>query len=64
MYASALAGGRDEMRAKELMAAALTGVTTPNIAFELPGMVSSKSPFGELAYNFTLERPLRVSAHH
>ena len=55
VYASALSGGRDELRAKELMAAALAGVTTPNIAFELPGMVSSQSPFGELAYNFTLE---------
>jgi hypothetical protein len=37
------------------VAAALAGVTTPNVAFELPGMVSSHSPFGELAYNFTLE---------
>ena len=55
VYASALAGGRDEPRAKELMAAALAGVTTPNVAFELPGMVSSQSPFGDLAYTFTLE---------
>ena len=55
VYASALSAGRDELRAKELMAAALTGVTTPNIAFALPGMVGSQSPFGELAYNFTLE---------
>ncbi len=55
VYASALSGGRDELRAKELMAAALAGVTTPNIAIALPGMVSSQSPFGELAYNFTLE---------
>ena len=55
VYASALAGGRDEIRAKELMAAALAGITTPNVAFELPGMVSSQSPFGPLAYSFTLD---------
>ena len=55
VYAGALSAGRDEMRAKELMAAALAGMTTPNVAFEVPGMVSSHSPFGELAYNFTLE---------
>ena len=55
VYAGALSSGRDEVRAKELMAAALAGVTTPNIAFEVPAMVSSHSPFGELAYNFTLE---------
>jgi len=55
VYASALAGGRDEQRAKELMAAALAGVTTPNVAFELPGMVGSQSPFRDLAYDFTLE---------
>jgi len=55
VYASALAGGRDERRAKELLAASLAGVTAPNIAFELPGMVSSHSPFGELSYSFTLE---------
>ena len=29
VYASALSAGRDEPRAKELMAAALAGVTTP-----------------------------------
>ena len=55
VYASALSGGRDEQRARELMAASLAGVTAPNIAIALPGLVSSQSPFGELAYNFTLE---------
>jgi hypothetical protein len=30
-------------------------VTTPNIAIGLPGLVSSQSPFDELAYSFTLD---------
>jgi aminopeptidase N len=55
MYATALAGGRDEQRARELLAASLAGVTTPNIAIGLPGLVSSQSPFDELAYGFTLD---------
>jgi aminopeptidase N len=54
-YANALASGRDEQRAKELLAAALAGVTPPNIATALPALVSAQSPFGELAYGFTLE---------
>ena len=33
----------------------LAGITAPNIATAIPGMVSSKSPFGDLAYQFTLE---------
>jgi aminopeptidase N len=55
VYASALSAGRDEQRAREVLAAALAGVTAPNLAIALPGMVSAQSPFGELAYNFTLE---------
>ncbi len=55
VYARALAGGRDAQRAQELLAAALAGVTTPNIATALPGLVSELSPFGALAYGFTLE---------
>ena len=55
VYAKALAGGRDPQRAGELLAAALAGVTTPNIAIALPGLVSAQSPLGGLAYGFTLE---------
>ncbi len=55
VYAHALAGGRNEERTRELLAASLAGVTPPNIATALPGLVSSQSPFGELAYGFTLE---------
>jgi aminopeptidase N len=54
LYANAVAAGRDESRARELLAASLTGVTTANIAIALPGLVNDHSPFGELAYDFTL----------
>jgi hypothetical protein len=54
VYARALSGGRDEQRARELMAASLAGVTAPNIAIALPGLVGSQSPFGALAYNLSL----------
>jgi ERAP1-like C-terminal domain len=55
LYASALAGGHDEQRAKEFLAASLAGITTPNIAIAIPGLVSSQSQYGVLAYDFTLE---------
>ncbi|MDQ2780190.1 MAG: M1 family metallopeptidase, partial [Pseudomonadota bacterium] len=54
LYASALASGRDRERAQRLLAATLEGVTTPNIAARLPGMVAGQSPFATLAYDFTL----------
>ena len=55
MYAQALAGGRDAQRAQELLATSLTGLTSPNIAIALPRLVSDRSPFGAVAYDFTIE---------
>jgi aminopeptidase N len=54
LYASSLASGRDAGRAKELLAASLTGVAPPNIAAAIPGMVGERTPLGALAYDFTL----------
>lgn len=54
-YASALASGRDAARAQRLLAAALDGITTPNIAARLPGMVAAQSPFADMAYAFSLD---------
>ena len=54
VYASALAAGRDEGRARELLSASLAGIVGPNIASAIPGMVGETSPFGEMAYGFTL----------
>ena len=54
VYASALAGGRDAQRAEELLALALGGVTTPNIALALPRLVSDRSPFGGQSYAWVL----------
>jgi aminopeptidase N len=54
LYAAALAGGRDLQRAQALLAAALDGVVPPNIASSLPRLVSVNSPFGDLAYEFTV----------
>ena len=54
LLAKALAAGRDAPRAEELLAASLAGVAPANIASSLPGMVARHSPFGELAYRYTL----------
>ena len=54
MYSEALASGRDAGRARELMAFSLTDVLPPNIAAAIPGMVGEQSPWGVLAYDFTL----------
>lgn len=54
IYASALAAGRDEGRAREFLSASLAGIVGPNIASAIPGMVGETSPFGEMAYGFTL----------
>jgi aminopeptidase N len=53
-YAMALAAGTDETRARALLAASLTDIAPPNIATALPGLVSDESPFGDLAYAWTL----------
>ncbi|MEO5735743.1 MAG: M1 family metallopeptidase [Rubrivivax sp.] len=54
LYASALARGHHAERARSLLASALEGITTPNIAAALPEMVATHSPFTDLAYEFTL----------
>jgi aminopeptidase N len=54
LYAEALAAGRDHAQAERLLAWTLTGALPPNIASAIPGMVAKSSPFGELAYGFTL----------
>lgn len=54
MYARALAAGRDPQRAEELLKASVNGLVPANIAAELPGLVATSSPFGELAYRFAL----------
>lgn len=60
MYANALAAGRDAHRAEELLAASLTNVTPPNVATAIPGLVASQSPFGDLAYRYTLSNFKRL----
>ena len=55
LYAAALSGGRNAARAQALLARALDGSLPPNIAVALPRMVAERSPFGELAYRFTLQ---------
>jgi aminopeptidase N len=54
LYAYALASGRDAGRARELLAASLTGMAPPNIAAAIPGMVGERTPLGAMAYDFTL----------
>ncbi len=54
MLAKALAAGRDAQRAEELLASSLAGVAPPNVASAIPGLVARYSPFGELAYRYTL----------
>jgi aminopeptidase N len=60
LYASALAAGRDAVRARRLMAAALAGIVPPNIASQIPGMVGQDSPFGAQAYRFTVSNFARL----
>jgi aminopeptidase N len=60
LYAKALASGRDAKRAQELLAASTTDVAPPNVATALPGMVARNSPFGEMAYQYTLSNFKRL----
>ncbi len=53
--AMALAAGRDAQRAEEFLAASLTGVAPANVASAIPGLVARLSPFGDLAYRYTLD---------
>ena len=55
MLAKALASGRDAQRADEFLAASLAGVAPANISASIPGLVARLSPFGELAYRYTLD---------
>jgi aminopeptidase N len=54
MLASALASGRDAVRAEELLGLSLAGVAPANVASSIPGLVARSSPFGELAYRYVL----------
>jgi aminopeptidase N len=60
MYAKALASGRDPKRAEEVLAASLTGIAPPNVATALPALVARSSPFGDLAYSYTLSNFKRL----
>ena len=61
LYMAALAAGRDPQRAEELLAASLSGGVPPNIAANIPGLVAKHSPFGDLAYRYTLEHWSRLA---
>ena len=54
MYAHAFAAGRNAERAREFLSLSLAGVIAPNIASHIPGLVGEESPFGDMAYGFTL----------
>lgn len=54
LYARALASGRDAQRAQQLLAASTSDLAPPNIVTALPGMVARNSPFGDMAYQYTL----------
>jgi len=54
MYAHALAAGRNAGRARKFLSVSVAGVAAPNIASDIPRAVSERSPFGEMAYSFTL----------
>jgi aminopeptidase N len=55
LLARALASGRHAGRAQLLLDASLGGITAPDIAVAIPALVAESSPFGELAYQFTLQ---------
>jgi aminopeptidase N len=54
LYASALAAGRDRAQAQLLLEASLDGSIPANIASGLPALVTTESPHGDLAYEFTV----------
>lgn len=55
MYAKALASARDPALAAEALAVSLGGAVPANIASAMPGLVAGNSPFGELAYRYTVD---------
>jgi len=55
MLARALSSGRDGKRAETLLAQSLSGVAPANVASAFPGLVAERSPFGDLAYRYTLD---------
>ncbi len=62
LYAAALAAGRDAQRVEEVLELGLTGGLPSNIATSIAGMVARKSPFGERAYRFALDRWRELAA--
>ena len=63
LYALALASGRDAARAEQLLAACLDGTAAPgNVASAVPGLMAQESPFGELAYRWTVSHWPRWAA--
>jgi len=55
MLASALASGRDAQRAEELLATSLKGLAPANVSSAIPALVARLSPFGDLAYRYSLD---------
>lgn len=63
LFALALASGRDAARAEQLLAACLEGSAAPgNVASAVPGLMALESPFGELAYRWTVSQWPRWAA--
>ncbi|WP_280153387.1 M1 family metallopeptidase [Piscinibacter sp. XHJ-5] len=63
LFARSLAAGRDAARADELLAACLKGSAAPgNVASAVPGYMALESPFGELAYRWSVAHWARWAA--
>ena len=60
LYAKALASGRDAKRAQQLLAASTSSLAPPNVVTAIPGMVARNSPFGEMAYQYTVSNFARL----
>jgi len=60
LYARALAGGRDAKRAQQLLSASTSSLAPPNVVTAIPGMVARNSPFGEMAYQYTVTNFARL----
>ena len=62
LFATALASSRVPSQLQQLLAASLDPAVPPNVALALPGLVSSQSPHGALAYDFVLRHWSALSA--
>ncbi len=60
VYARALASGRDAKRAQQLLAESTSTLAPPNVVTAIPGMVARNSPFGEMAYQYTVTNFARL----